>query len=100
MELLGVDDALQALVVVLQRLEPVEAGELPLVGLAHDLVRDALLAVVLRRDRAHHLARELAAVLLPLEGLVTQAKVHSDALQGFGRRMPLDTGGARRPAVD
>ena len=33
-ELLGVDDALEALRVGLQRLDPVEAGELPLIGLA------------------------------------------------------------------
>ena len=86
-QLLGVDDALEALGVVLQRGQPVEPGHLPLVGLGDHLVRDALLAVVLGSGRPDHLAGEPAAVApsTPASGHSGESPFCNSV---FGRRAP------------
>ena len=84
-QLLGVDDALETLGVVLQRLEPAGAGQVPLIRLPDDFPRDAFLAVVLGRGGAHYFPRELTAVVPPLLRLIAQAKVH---LKGLRRGWP------------
>ena len=50
--------------------------KVPLTGLADDLPRHRLLAVVLGRDRADHLGGKAVATVLKLELLVRQSKVH------------------------
>jgi hypothetical protein len=80
-DLLGVDDTLEAFRVGLQGLDPVQSGQLPLVGLLHHVIGDALVTIVLRGSGSYHLARELPAVLLPFEGVLAESKVHPFRLQ-------------------
>jgi hypothetical protein len=54
--------------------------EAPLAGRLDGLPRHALLAVVLRRDRPHYLAREAATVGLVLELFVVEPEIHRGRL--------------------
>jgi hypothetical protein len=78
-ELLGVDAAEQAVRIGAHLLDRLEAVEVPLAGGPDGLPRHALLAVVLRRDRPDHLAREAAAVGLELELFVVEPEIHGRA---------------------
>ena len=75
-QLLGVDDAEQAVGVLAHACDVVEPVELPLAGRLDDVPRHALLAVVLGGDRPDDLLGEPAAVALELELFVGEPEVH------------------------